>query len=280
MADFKQCEFFLLRYIPNSVRGEFVNIGVVLLEQGDEGFTGVRFTRDWRRARCLDPEVDIELLQSLEDDLERVLESRFPEIINYREAMSRRAWLLGQMHETLSGALEVTPMAAVFAESPRLELGKLARMYLEATPRTQRAITGRRAIYNAMREEFEKAGVWQSAALRKGIAVAQYARKGDPLKIDCGYRPNGVIHLFHAVSLATDVNSATLLACGYSEMQEGLQLAEHAMSHLTAITEHELDLGDEGIAFALATLERSNIEVKRISEMPQIAEGARIELNL
>jgi len=52
------------------------------------------------------------------------------------------------------------------------------------------------------------------------------------------------------------------------------------MSHLTAITEHELDLGDEGVAFALATLERSNIEVKRISEMPQIAEGARIELNL
>ncbi len=31
----KQCEFFLLRYVPDVVKGEFVNIGVVLLEAGD-----------------------------------------------------------------------------------------------------------------------------------------------------------------------------------------------------------------------------------------------------
>ncbi len=91
--------------------------------------------------------------------------------------------------------------------------------------------------------------------MRKDIAVAQYTRKGDPLKIDCGYRPNGVIHLFHAVSLATDVNSAKVLAFSYSEMREGLQTAEHAMNDLTAITENELDLSDEGVAFALATLQ-------------------------
>ncbi len=280
MADLRQCEFFLLRYIPNAVRGEFVNIGVVLLEEGEAGFTGVRFTSDWRRARCLDPEVDIELLQSLEDDLQRVLESRFPEIINYREAMSRRAWLLGQMHESLSGALEVTAMAAVFTESPKLELGKLAQMYLEAKLRSQRAITGRRAIYNTMRDAFESAGIWESPQMRKNIAVEQYTRKGDPLAIDCGYRMNGMIHLFHALSLATEVNSAKVLAFSYSEMVEALHLAEGAMSDLTAITEDELDLGDGGVAFALATLQDSNIAVRRVREMPRIAEQARLELKL
>ncbi len=35
MADVKQCEFFLLRYVPDVVKGEFVNIGVVLLETGE-----------------------------------------------------------------------------------------------------------------------------------------------------------------------------------------------------------------------------------------------------
>ena len=76
MADFKQCEFFLLRYVPDVVKGEFVNVGVVLLEDGDGGFTDVRFTRDWRRVRCLDPEVDIELLESYEAELRRLLQSR------------------------------------------------------------------------------------------------------------------------------------------------------------------------------------------------------------
>ena len=104
--------------------------------------------------------------------------------------------------------------------------------------------------------------------MRKDIAVAQYTRQGDPLKIDCGYRPNGVLHLFHAVSLATDVNSAKVLAFSYSEMRDNLHAAEHAMSDLTAITEDELDLQDEAVAFALATLQDSDITVAKVADMP------------
>ena len=280
MADLKQCEFFLLRYVPDVVKGEFVNLGVVLLEEGDNGFTDVRFIRDWRRVRGLDPEVDVELLESYEAELRRLLQSRAPEVINYRGAMSRREWLLVQMQQSFSGALEITPMTAVLTESPQAEIGKLAQAYLESTRRAHREQSGRPLIYNAMRDAFEKAGVWQSPSMRKDIAVAQYTRKGDPLKIDCGYKPNGAIRLFHAISLATDVNSAKVLAFSYSDMRQGFEAAEHAMSELTAITENELDLGDEGVAFALATLQDCQIRVARIGEMPQIAERARVELKL
>jgi len=278
MADFKQCEFFLLRYVPDVVKGEFVNVGVVLLENGDGGFTDVRFTRDWRRVRCLDPEVDIELLESYEAELRRLLQSRLPEVINYRGPMSRREWLLAQMEQSFSGALELAPMNAVLTESPTAELGKLAQAYLESTTRGRRVQAGRRAIFNVMRDAFEQAGVWE--LMLKNIEVARYTRRGDPLKIDCGYRSNGVIHLFHALSLATDVDSAKVLAFSYSDLREGLNAAEHAMSDMTAITEDGLDLQDAGVAFALATLQNNEIAVARVSEMPQIAERARVELRL
>ena len=280
MSDFKQCQFFLLRYVPDVVKGEFVNLGVVLLEEGDNGFTDVRFLRDWRRVRGLDPEADIELLESYESELRRLLQSRAPQIINYRGPMSRRDWLLAQIRDSFSGALEITPMSAVLTESPQAELGKLAQMYLESERHALRAQSGRRIIYTAMRDAFEHAGVWQSPAMRKDIAVAQYTRQGDPLKIDCGYRPNGGLHLFHAVSLATDVNSAKVLAFSYSEMRDALHAAENATSDLTAITEDELDPHDEAVAFALATLQNCNIAVARLSTMPQIAERARLELKL
>ncbi len=280
MAAFKQCEFFLLRYVPDVVKGEFVNLGVVLLEEGENGFTDVRFLRDWRRVRGLDPEADVELLESYEAEMRRLLQSRLPEIINYRGPMARREWLLQQMQESFSGALEITPMTAVLTESPQAEIGKLAQMYLESERHAERAQSGRRVIYNAMREAFERAGVWQSPYMRKEIAVAQYTRRGDPLKIDCGYKPNGVLHLFHAVSLATDVNAAKVLAYSYAEMRPGLHNAEQAMSDLTAITEDELDPHDEGVAFALATLQGSDIAIARVGEMPQIAERARVELKL
>jgi hypothetical protein len=278
MATIRQCEFFLLRYVPDVVKGEFVNLGVVLLEEGNGGFTDVRFIRDWRRVRGLDPEADVELLESYEAEIRRLLQSHLPELINYRGPMSRREWLLTQMQESFSGALDLTPMTAVLTESPQAELGKLAQMYLESERNAQRAQSGRRAIFNAMRDAFERTGVWRF--MRTQIAVAQYTQEGDPLKIDCGYRPNGVIHLFHAISLKTDVDAAKVLAYTYPTLRDGLLRAETATSDLTAIVEDGLNRSDQAISFALATLANSQIAIATVSDVPQIAERARIDLRL
>jgi len=280
MPELKQCEVYLLRYLPDAVKDEFVNLGVVLLEsgEGDNLFTDVRFTRDWRRVRCLDPEVDVELLESFEGEIKRMLQSRATEIINYRGPMSRRDWLLRLLEDGLSNALQITPAKAVLTESPVAELGKLAQMYLESTRHERRTQSGRRVIYAAMREAFEGVGVW--ALGRRDIALANYGSKGDPLKIDFGYRPNGVIKMFQAVSLETDVDAAKVLAFSYQALREGLRRAESASSELTAVVEDGLNRGDDVIGFALATLAASEIRVAAVSEMPGLAERARVEMGI
>src|SRR5579862_742310 len=278
MPAVKQCEFFLLRYVPDVVRNEAVNLGVILMEQGGDGFTDVRLVRDWRRVRCADPDVEVELLEAYEEEFRRLLQSHSSEIINYRGPMSRREWLLALMQDSFSGALELLPMQAVETESPAAELGKLAHIYVEPPARGQRIPAGRRLIYQAMRDAFEGAGVWQF--MRKDVAVKQYSNDGDPLKIDCGYRPNGVVHLFHAVSLATDVNSAKVLAFSYPKLREGIASKENVMTDLTAIVEPELDESDESIAFAIAMLQRNAIAVSTVSRLSEIAERARLELKL
>ncbi|HEY2392250.1 MAG TPA: DUF3037 domain-containing protein, partial [Candidatus Angelobacter sp.] len=45
MAGKTQCRFFVLRYAPDAVKNEFINIGLVLLPPA--GGAQVRFTRDW-----------------------------------------------------------------------------------------------------------------------------------------------------------------------------------------------------------------------------------------
>ena len=184
--------------MPDVVKGEFVNVGVVLLEdERDGGFTDVRFTRDWRRVRCLDPEVDIELLESYEDELRRLLQSRAPEVINYRGPMSRREWLLALMQQSFSGALELAPMSAVLTESPQAELGKLAQAYLESAARG-RARADRTARHLQRDARRVRAGRRVAADAERTSRWRSYTRKGDPLKIDCGYRAERRHSLFHA----------------------------------------------------------------------------------
>jgi hypothetical protein len=278
MAEYKQCEFYLLRYVPDAVKDEFVNLGVVLLETGEGAFTDVRFTRDWRRVRCLDPDADVELLESFEGEVRGMLQSRVAEVINYRPPMSRREWLLKLLEDGMSNALQITPAKAVLTESPEKELGELARTYLESDARGRRAQSGRRVIYAAMREAFEGVGVW--ALGRRDIALANYGSKGDPLKIDFGYRPNGVIKMFQAVSLETDVDAAKVLAFSYPALREGLRLADSAGSELTAVVEDGLKRNDDAVGFALATLAASEIRVAAVSEMPAYAERARLEMGI
>ncbi len=112
------------------------------------------------------------------------------------------------------------------------------------------------------------------------IRAAEFTHKGDPLKIDCGYRPNGVLKMFHAVSLATDVDSAKVLAFTFPLMRDGMARAQKLDAALTAVVEDELDRADESIAFALDTFARTQITVAAASELPRLADVARKEMRV
>ena len=92
-ADKHELGFFLLQYMPDELKGEFVNIGLVLVGDGaDAGYADVRFTRDWRRVLCLDPGADLEWLQALESLVKKLIERRamVRELILEFRASSRR----------------------------------------------------------------------------------------------------------------------------------------------------------------------------------------------
>src|SRR5271154_6606063 len=119
------------------------------------------------------------------------------------------------LEDTLANSVQMTEVKACLAESLPAELEQLMKMYVEPLKvKTERKRTGRAAIAAAMRTEFERAGGW--GLMRKRIAAGMYTRAGDPMRIDCGYRvaveTDGVVRMFHAVSLDGDVEAAKGLA--------------------------------------------------------------------
>lgn len=309
----KQCEFQLIRYVPDPVKNEFVNIGVVLREAGGEGSAAVRFTRDWRRVRSIDSDADTAMLEALESEISLRLAER-------RQAKTEGSEkpLLDILDDSLSNSLQITERKAFLAESFPAGLEQLLNLYVE-TARRERASRhgGRAAIQASMQSHFERAGVWK--LMRKRIAAANYTRPGDPLRIDCAYRPNGVVRMFHAVSLDTDLEAAKVLAFGSRSIREGVARVEKASLELTAIVEpirslsrfarrrsasdeaaiierenrngksmsdgqmNDGQMDDERIAeyrFAVETMEEHEIRVLTTTDLPRVAETARRELGV
>jgi hypothetical protein len=258
-----------------------VHIGVILREQGNGASAAgpepilVRFTKDWRRVRCLDPEADTALLEGMESELRRRFQA---------EPDGNLMRLLG---ESLSLSVQMTEPKAYLAESLPAGMEELMRLYVEPPPRERvPRLSGRAAIQAKMRGEFERAGVWD--LLRKRIAASEYTRAGDPLRIDVAYRPNGLIRMFHAVSLEPGVEMAKVLAFSAAGLRAGVARVEKAELELTAVIEPAAKLGatDEEpdrlamYRFGVETMEEHQIRVLTTSDLGRVAETARRELRV
>jgi hypothetical protein len=279
----RECQFRLLRYVPDAVRNEYVHIGVILEESGAPERTEVRFTRDWRRVRCLDADADTALLEGMESELRRRLQEK------------SAGGLMRVLEESLSLGVQMTEAKAYLAESLPAGVEELMKLYVEPPVRERMArLSGRAAIHARMRSEFEHAGVWD--LMRKRIAAAEYTRPGDPLRIDAGYRPNGIVRMFHAVSLepriapgvASGVEAAKVLAFSAAALRAGVKRVENAELELTAIIEPAARLGAsdeeperlEMYRFGVETMEENRIRVLTTADLGRVAETARRELRV
>jgi hypothetical protein len=275
------CEFSLIRYVPDVVKGEFTNIGVLLRASTAEARSEVvvRFTRDWSRVRCMDANADLALLESLEAEIAARL----------ADPASLTKPILQVLEDSFSNSIQVSEPRATLAESVAAELDLLMQMYVEPIKVKREARrTGRAAIAARMRAEFERAGVWP--LMRKRIAAATYTMPGDPMKLDCGYKPNGVIRIFHAVSLEADTETAKVLAWSAPRLREGIRRVESADLDLAAVVEPlRASVNDgaeaapddaERYQFGVSTMEAQQIRVLTTADLARAAETARRELRL
>ena len=278
MAERIQCEFLLLRYVPDSVKNEFVNIGVMLREAGRTETTQVRLTRDWSRVRCMDADADVALLEALESEL----------AARVREGGAGSKPAMEMLEESLSNSVQMSEMRGALAESMAAEMEQLLRMYVEPVrEKTTRRRTGRAAIAATMRGEFERAGVWE--LMRKRIAAGQYTRPGDPLRLDCGYRHGqgaaAQVRIFHAVSLEGDLEAAKVLAFAAERLREGVRRVERAELDLAAVVEPLRQVGggtdgEDRYRYGVETMEEQAIRVLTVADLARAAATAKMELRV
>jgi hypothetical protein len=259
------CVYRVLRYAPNLVRDEWVNIGVLLHEPA-AGRLEARLLEeaaDFARLRRLHPQADLDLLQALPRDFER----QFAE-----HRRDPAAWL-AELDATLSNLLQLSPQRASLAEDFEAELDRLYRAHVEP-PRGRLAAlveNTRTAIRSRLRDIFRRAGILK--LLQPGFPVEEFTEKGDPMKLDFAYQRNGTRGFLHSLSLSRDPAYAKVLAYTAERVRAKLAGAEFA-----AITEFEPQRENERHQFVARLLAEQSIPIVPLARAGDFAARLRPSL--
>jgi len=245
--------YHILRYVPDLIRDEWVNIGVLVFnpETGERRLRLIEDQDEYNRVRRLHPWADEALLRALRDNLENRLESGI-------HSGAEIPWqsVLDKWQETLSNALQIAPQKGVLADDLDTELERLYVDHVAVPRRSTRAGLpgGRAAIRSYCAQVFRQARIWDR--MKKSVRVAEFTFPGDPSRVDYSYQRNGTRGFVHTLSVTRAPQDAKSLSYNVKH------IAEKARYHteFTAVTDVALSPDNDRHRFVRDTLREVGVE--------------------
>ncbi len=259
----KMFRYRILRYVPNLIRDEWVNIGVLL--ENDKGSRRaiklVEEDSEFARLRRLNPAMDDSLLRGLAGVFDAELRRPNEAVAAYLE----------KLDQTLSNAVQFGPVKGVFAEDFDAELDRLYQDQVAPPARARGGImeSTRAWIKARLNDVFRRRRVPQ---LARGIRVEEFTQPGDPMRLDYGYR-NGVQGYIQAVALGRDTAQAKVLAYTAERIRARVPDVE-----FTAITEIESARDNSRHQFMVKLFDEQRIAVVPLNRVERFAEDLRARL--
>ena len=245
----QSCVYHVVRYQPNLIRDEWVNIGVLLFDpaSGRVRQRWLEESADFARLRRLHPAADEELLVRLPAEFDR----------QFASGGSDGATLLEKFDQTLSNAVQLSPRKGLLANDLDAELERLFHEQVEPLRETRRAvgeIRTRGDVRAQVADYFRSEKILR--LMQRSVPAAEFTVPGDPMRIDFSYRRNGTRGFVHAVALGRDPGQAKLLAFTAEAIRGRLENSE-----FLAVTEREPARGNVRDQFVSSVLADNGIRV-------------------
>jgi SOS-response transcriptional repressor LexA len=121
-ANYECC---LLRYVPNVLSGEFLNIGLMMCDSilGEHSFADLRFRQDWSRVLQFDPDADVEVLAAVCSEISAQLQDA-----------ADRAIVKRKLENSLANIIQMSDRWIVRVGDPAREMDRLAEIYFGSAP--------------------------------------------------------------------------------------------------------------------------------------------------
>lgn len=253
----------ILRYAPNLIRDEWVNIGV-WLEEVDGRRRAMRLIEEpseIARVRRLHPNADEEFLRALPGEFEARLAGPAEAVGSY----------LAKLEQTLSNGIQLGPQKGVWAQDFDAELDRLYHDQVAPPARSRGGVmeSTRAWIKARFNDVLRRRRV---PRLERSIRVEEFTQAGDPLRLDYGYR-NGARGFLHAVALGRDASQAKVLAYTAERIR-----ARVATCEFTAITETEPMRENARHQFISKLFAEQEISIVPLNHIEKFAEDLRVRL--
>jgi hypothetical protein len=253
----------ILRYTPNLLRDEWVNIGV-LLEETDRPRRAMRVIEEEHlgRVRRLHPEADLDLLRGLPAEFSTRLGG----------PAGRVEGEIRKLTDTLSNGVQFGPAKGLLAGDFDAELN---RLYDEQVAPIARARGGfaenaRSWLRSRLRDVFRRHRIL--GKVKENVRVEEFTHPGDTFKFDYGYQ-NGVEGYVQSVLLARDMLQSKALTYTAEHIRRRKPAAE-----FTAITDTAPTPGNLRHDFLLRLFAEQNIRVVPMPSVEKFAEELRLRL--
>jgi Protein of unknown function (DUF3037) len=265
-TDLNTYSYWVVRYTPNLVRDEWLNVGVLLLDAGRSRFEArfIEESGEFGRVRKLHPNSD--------DTVLRALERHFDTVVRGAENPSA---YLAKLGDTLSNVVQLSPERGLLGSDFEAELDRLYQQHV-APPRRVGAMSrfvanSRGWILSRFGEVLRGAGL--AGRLDRRVSVQEYTFKGDPLKIDYAYRRNGTRGFVQALSLERDASQAKVLAYTAERIRQHVRSTE-----FTVITEAAPAADNERHQFVAHLLAEQKIGMVPIGQLDPWVNNLRAQL--
>jgi hypothetical protein len=259
------CAYRVVRYIPNLVRDEWVNIGVVLFDPASgQVLRRLLEDTDFDRLRKRYPQADGNLLRRLPEEFE----------VQFAGANGQSLEQLGRLSQTLSNAVQLGPQTGLLAEDLDAELDRLYHDQVEPLRYGRRSedLSTRNAIRTRANQVFRSAGIW--ARLERRVRIEEFTYAGDSLRLDYAYRRNGTRGFVEALPLGRDPGQAKVLAFTADAIR-----AKLAKTEFMAVSEVEPRPQENARhRFVTGLLEERDIPVVPLARLAEWAQRMRPSL--
>ena len=269
-SELKRCSYFLVRYVPDVAKGEFLNIGVFLSCPAEQ-FLDFAFSDDWRRVARFHAEADTEFLKELPSHFRHQIEE-------IKQQNGDLDDYLRQLQQSFSNLIQLSPPRTCLTVDLAALLLDLFNRYVGVHLALPADTGARKLIKRQMRASLGQE-VLRHPYFRKDVPASQWTNPGDPFVFDFGYkltelpgRPNGRVKLIHTLSLKTDPKLAKELRWTFD------RVLEKERCHLTVGHEDKADPDDTSVRFSQSVLEHENIRLVPASGFAAYAQSVRAEL--